>query len=1567
MSFPYDSADIGNRIIKPIQNDAVERLRVSNPQSLIDTDFEYGLQPTKWETLELMNNIPSFYSKTDDNILPAEALIGLSANNATTYISVSTVPANIASWPDLQPILNGSIAAGWSRPYIASENNYEINTSWTPIVLPFLINVGNGNVDVISFHGSGALVIGDTTGLNTIDTYSSYSTTGCVSGEVLLLSAGLTSRGLNNPNYYGENPNKFENSPVNKYLLRNSNAGYHIYERWTKRVLTIINDGRVAGGGVDFAFYQYPYNSPIRRIYSTRFDSNGPNDRAVYHVFTSGPGITNWSGTTFNRVNQNFNYGKEPSRVVWEIYRFQPIIKVTTIRGCSGLDSWTEQIHPSTGASNGPLINRRMFTQFGITNGEDILYNEGLNLTTINQLQGSAKIINYSALTPPVPAGGAILRVNSTYTPLLSTGEPIVLDGTLENQLDGTALVVGASYGPLFNQYTLVPRRRTQPTFSLDTNYVTSNTTIYRGAFYANAAIPFSSITAVSGTNNIIVTTPTPHNMFLNQPFFVVDPTKSDYAAYPYIGAFSVNTITSSTGFTYQTPGNALTEQNLFLDANTKIYLRPEGIARHRFTDGGVQITTANNSIFSQIIRQTRNYFRYQSGKSILFSTGLLFKPSYDVESFTLNTSLYSNNIQPFLFLNIKTEQPHGFAVSNSNPFLEGPVVRTRDFTVRSGINRYNDTFRVASVADEYTFTLQIPVSSSFTGLYSSSAYALPGDLSPGGNPKIDVIDFNDAVVQSGMFDEQNGIFFRYEKNKLSVGRRTSTLNLAGTVAVTTDSNIVDGTNTKFLSQLQVGDYIVIRGLSFVVTGILSNTRITISPKYGGIVSNGIKITKTVDTIVNQENFNLDKLDGSGPSGYVIDLNKMQMIYFDYSWYGAGRIRWGVRATNGDIVYCHEMPNNNVNTEAYMRSGNLPARFEIINKPQQGTILRSNSTRISVANTVSPSAIQINIVKSATPQGPFFSFSPPISATVPPYQDTAANTAFLYSLDMNGTNIGAVKIPPIPFDPAITLRAGAAFSGFSKFGSGSVRFDGLTGVGAVSYVRKPSFSLVGSYSQGMPSTWTDGDFSIECFAYFNSFMSNDSNPGYSPDPMIFGNTYYYYFDGCQNYGFNVRAVGSRQSTTEIRTSLAQNAYVQGSTLTSSTKVLTLSTWHHIVWQRKNYVTKVFVDGVPVISTPDNTMYNWNTSDHMPVFGAMPQTGGGMVGYIDEARGVFDVATYPAEGFSPPQQPLAAVDYYQLSTVIDRDILNLENNYYTAYTIPTSTFPYRQELMSTQTVTTTATTLIVSPSSTFFLPNTGTILIGQEYINYTKIGTKSTGDQVIKFVNRNIGGLPTTPELNIRQDNVAGNNRVLSFNNNCSPALSHWGTSVIMDGEFTEDKSYLFTASMSAFISPQLATSDYPLISIRLAPAADYGVGSIVGLRNLINRSIITLNDIQIVTRQAANITVKINGESPLWAQSSRWQPAGNGSIAQYMDHSTNLGSISGGVTVLGFLAGEQDIGRNQVTDQNINIIRNLGNSILGGNKAFPDGPDILTVYVRPFASSATNRTLAKISWLEAQG
>jgi hypothetical protein len=96
-------------------------------------------------------------------------------------------------------------------------------------------------------------------------------------------------------------------------------------------------------------------------------------------------------------------------------------------------------------------------------------------------------------------------------------------------------------------------------------------------------------------------------------------------------------------------------------------------------------------------------------------------------------------------------------------------------------------------------------------------------------------------------------------------------------------------------------------------------------------------------------------MDGTGPSGYNIDLTKMQMFYIDYTWYGAGFIRFGVRGPMGNVIYVHKIPNNNVNSEAYMRSGNLPARYEA-NTMAKTTRLTSTLASTGTTATVTSTA-----------------------------------------------------------------------------------------------------------------------------------------------------------------------------------------------------------------------------------------------------------------------------------------------------------------------------------------------------------------------------------------------------------------------------------------------------------------------------------------------------------------------------------------------------------------------------------------------------------------------------------
>ena len=104
-----------------------------------------------------------------------------------------------------------------------------------------------------------------------------------------------------------------------------------------------------------------------------------------------------------------------------------------------------------------------------------------------------------------------------------------------------------------------------------------------------------------------------------------------------------------------------------------------------------------------------------------------------------------------------------------------------------------------------------------------------------------------------------------------------------------------------------------------------------VTPSYRGTTAANIIITKTKITRTPQNQWNIDKCDGTGPTGFKLDIHKIQMAYMDYSWYGAGKVRFGFKDQHGIVRYVHEMVHGNFEKEAYMRSGNLPARYEIEN------------------------------------------------------------------------------------------------------------------------------------------------------------------------------------------------------------------------------------------------------------------------------------------------------------------------------------------------------------------------------------------------------------------------------------------------------------------------------------------------------------------------------------------------------------------------------------------------------------------------------------------------------------
>jgi hypothetical protein len=80
---------------------------------------------------------------------------------------------------------------------------------------------------------------------------------------------------------------------------------------------------------------------------------------------------------------------------------------------------------------------------------------------------------------------------------------------------------------------------------------------------------------------------------------------------------------------------------------------------------------------------------------------------------------------------------------------------------------------------------------------------------------------------------------------------------------------------------------------------------------------------------VNQADWNGDPLDGTGASGYTLDLTKPQILWMDFEWLGVGSVRCGF-IINGEYIVCHTFNTANVyGTTVYMTTAILPVRYEI--------------------------------------------------------------------------------------------------------------------------------------------------------------------------------------------------------------------------------------------------------------------------------------------------------------------------------------------------------------------------------------------------------------------------------------------------------------------------------------------------------------------------------------------------------------------------------------------------------------------------------------------------------------
>jgi hypothetical protein len=217
------------------------------------------------------------------------------------------------------------------------------------------------------------------------------------------------------------------------------------------------------------------------------------------------------------------------------------------------------------------------------------------------------------------------------------------------------------------------------------------------------------------------------------------------------------------------------------------------------------------------------------------------------------------------------------------------------------------------------------------------------------------------------LFDSQN----RYQKDNQF---DESTVNGASITYNANESTVLLSADTTSGSKAVRQSYRVMpyqpgKGLLFMGTFVMAAAQTNLRQRVGYFnTDNGVFLQQSGSTVsfvlrtntsgtpsdtrtVNQADWNGDKLDGTGDSGYTLDLTKSQILFMDFEWLGVGSVRCGF-IIDGQYIICHTFNNANDLDKVYMTTAILPVRYEIeaLNTLSTGATLKQIcSTVISEA------------------------------------------------------------------------------------------------------------------------------------------------------------------------------------------------------------------------------------------------------------------------------------------------------------------------------------------------------------------------------------------------------------------------------------------------------------------------------------------------------------------------------------------------------------------------------------------------------------------------------------------
>jgi hypothetical protein len=241
------------------------------------------------------------------------------------------------------------------------------------------------------------------------------------------------------------------------------------------------------------------------------------------------------------------------------------------------------------------------------------------------------------------------------------------------------------------------------------------------------------------------------------------------------------------------------------------------------------------------------------------------------------------------------------------------------------------------------------------------------GNLVGPANPSGTAVDaFGRARVSNPytLFDS----FHRFTDN----GKINSANSAGGTYAFNSNTSSIDCTLTTasgayvYRESKRVFAYQPGKSLQIFTTFVMNPAKTNLRQRIGYFsTTNGIFLERSdsvyfvkrssvtgsaVDTKVAQSSWNVDPLDGTGPSLLTLNLDHPQIFWTDVEWLGVGSVRCGF-VINGQLIHCHTFHHANLSSSpkgAYMQTACLPVRMEIENTG----VTANSSTYKQICSTV---------------------------------------------------------------------------------------------------------------------------------------------------------------------------------------------------------------------------------------------------------------------------------------------------------------------------------------------------------------------------------------------------------------------------------------------------------------------------------------------------------------------------------------------------------------------------------------------------------------------------------------